>query len=189
LKTSERLIVGLGNPGSDYEDTRHNVGFEVVRRLAMRRRLDPARLECRALVAEAKGLLLAMPQTFMNRSGYSVRCLVEARQLDSRRVLVVYDDVDLPLGRLRLRPEGGPGGHRGMESIVENLRSERVPRLRLGIAPVGGDTATLDLVEFVLTPFADDELEVVQEMIDRAVDACDCWLREGNEATMNRFNG
>jgi PTH1 family peptidyl-tRNA hydrolase len=76
-----------------------------------------------------------------------------------------------------------------MESIVQNLRSERVPRLRLGIAPVGADTAALDLVEFVLRPFADDELEIVQEMIDRAVDACDCWLQEGDEATMNRFNG
>ena len=189
MKTKERLIVGLGNPGSEYRETRHNVGFEVVRRLAERRGLALSRLECQALVAEADGIVLAMPQTYMNRSGYAVRCLVEARQLDSASVLVIYDDVDLPLGRLRLRPEGGPGGHRGMESIIQNLRSERVPRLRLGIAPRELDVGDIDLVDFVLTSFASDELNNVQEMLDRAADACEFWLQEGSEATMNRFNG
>lgn len=185
----DRLIVGLGNPGSDYEGTRHNLGFEVVTMLARRYDLALGRLECRSLVAKKNNLILALPQTYMNRSGYAVRCLVEGHELDPRDVLVVYDDVDLPLGKLRLRPEGGPGGHRGMESIVQNLRTEDIARLRLGVAPTDTDLADLDLVEFVLQQFEAEERDVVENLLDRAVDACELWLREGNEATMNRFNG
>lgn len=186
---ADRLIVGLGNPGREYEDTRHNLGFRVVARLAERWKTSQAQLECNALVAESTGILLVAPQTYMNRSGYAVRCLVERRELQPTDILVVYDDVNLPLGRLRLRPSGGPGGHRGMESIVQSLQTEEISRLRLGVAPEDSDMTDEDLVDFVLSAFAADEAGTVQELIEKAADACESWLQEGNEATMNRFNG
>ena len=185
----DRLIVGLGNPGREYRDTRHNLGFRVVARLAERWRVSLGHLECRALVGESTGIVLVAPQTYMNRSGYSVRCLVEGHDVNSTDILVVYDDVNLPLGRLRMRASGGPGGHRGMESIVQNLQTEDIPRLRLGIALDESEMPDEDLVDFVLTTFAEDEEVTVREMVDKAADACESWLREGCEATMNRFNG
>jgi len=185
----DRLIVGLGNPGREYENTRHNLGFRVVTRLASRWDVSLGRLECNALLGESTEALLAAPQTYMNRSGYAVRCLVEGRGFQPADILVVYDDVNLPLGRLRLRPSGGPGGHRGMESIVQSLQTEEIPRLRLGIATEDIEPASDDLVEFVLSTFVADEEETVQELIEKAADACESWLQEGNEATMNRFNG
>jgi PTH1 family peptidyl-tRNA hydrolase len=198
--------VGLGNPGERYRGTRHNVGFRVVEELARRHgaRLDT--LECNALVgafvrAPAASplpspemgeapveVLLAQPLTYMNRSGYATRCLVERHGFTPSDLLVVFDEVHLPLGRLRLRRSGSPGGHRGMESILESLQSAEVPRLRLGVAgettPEGGD----ELVDFVLAPFAPQELGAVDEMILRAADACDAWIADGVEATMNAFN-
>lgn len=183
------MIVGLGNPGSEYENTRHNLGFRVVERLAHRWHVSLSRLECNALVAESSGTLLVAPQTFMNRSGYAARCLVQGRGVDPERILVVYDDVNLPLGRIRLRPNGSPGGHRGMESVVQNLQTEDIPRLRLGIAPHESDMSGEDLVDFVLNEFADSEEDAVIDLIGRAADACESWLRLGTEATMNRFNG
>ena len=187
--SSDRLIVGLGNPGSRYHDTRHNLGFRVVSQLARRWDTTLSRLECGALIAETVDGLLAAPQTFMNRSGFAVRCLVERRSLSTDNLLVVYDDVNLPLGRIRLRPLGGPGGHRGMESILQNLRTEEVSRLRLGVAPLDTEVNGDDLVDFVLTPFDESEEEIVVEFVDRATDACESWWSEGNEPTMNRFNG
>jgi len=188
-RSPDRLIVGLGNPGSQYHETRHNLGFRVVSQLARRWDISLSRLECNALIAEPTGGLLAAPQTFMNRSGFAVRCLVERRLLSPGNVLVVYDDVHLPLGRVRLRPVGGPGGHRGMESIVQNLRTEEIARLRLGVAPEDRDLDGDELVDFVLAPFEESEKEIVAELIDRATDACESWWSEGNETTMNRFNG
>lgn len=183
------LVLGLGNPGAEYRDTRHNLGFLVVEELARRRRIALSREECSSRVAETDGVLLAQPQTYMNRSGYAARCLVERYGLDAERVLVVIDDVALPLGRLRLRPGGSPGGHRGLESILETLQSDRVARLRLGVrsgeAPPAGD----ELVEFVLSPFAADERETVEEMVLRGADACEAWQREGAERAMSRYNG
>jgi peptidyl-tRNA hydrolase, PTH1 family len=186
------LILGLGNPGAEYAATRHNVGFRVVEELARRRGLSLDRLECNARLggAAASGdLLLAQPQTYMNRSGYAARCLLETYQLEPAAVLVVYDEINLPLGKLRLRKSGSPAGHRGIESILENLRTDQVPRLRLGIAPESGAPSGEDWAGFVLGPFAPAEAEAVAAMIARAADACETWLREGPEAAMNRFNG
>src|SRR5436305_4074666 len=133
-----RLILGLGNPGEEYRDTRHNVGFRVVEELARRWHLVLDRLECNALAAHtgcgegvAGEILLAKPQTYMNRSGHAAHCFVERYELDPTDVLVIYDEVNLPLGKLRLRRAGSPAGHRGLESILERLRSAGVPRLRL----------------------------------------------------------
>jgi PTH1 family peptidyl-tRNA hydrolase len=184
----DRLILGLGNPGSKYRETRHNCGFRVVEELARRRNLSLDRLECKSLLTEARELVLAAPQTYMNRSGYAARCLSERREIRPEDMLIVYDDVWLDLGLLRLRTKGGPGGHRGMESVIRNLGTESVPRLRLGVAnedrPPQGD----ELVDFVLSPFEAREKIVVAKMIERAADACEMWLQEGAEPTMNRFN-
>lgn len=193
------MLVGLGNPGDRYRQTRHNLGFRVVQEVARRLGAPIYRMECNALVGTARrpgaaeggggDLLLVLPQTYMNRSGYAVRCLRERHDLEPGRVLVVYDDVQLPLGRLRLRPGGSPGGHKGMESMVENLRTDRIPRLRLGCAGPAGPPAGEELVDYVLSPFEPDELPAVEEMITRAADACATWLDEGVEAAMNRHNG
>ena len=185
---SRRLVLGLGNPGERYRETRHNLGFRVVRELARRLSLELDRVVCSALVGDKDPLLLAMPQTYMNRSGYAARCLADRHEIEARDTLVVYDDVELPLGRLRLRRAGGPGGHRGMESVIRNLRTEEVPRLRLGIAP-GGDTKPDDLVDFVLEPFRAAEQQEVEAMIERAADACQAWLEQDIGTVMNRFNG
>ena len=182
-----RLILGLGNPGDRYRNTRHNVGFEVLEELARRRSLQLSKLECNALLAEDGDLTLGIPQTYMNRSGYAARCLLERHGFSPESVLVVFDEVNLPLGRLRLRGKGSPGGHRGMESIIQSLNTDRVPRLRLGIGPEGGGEAE-DLVDFVLEPFEKDEREQVAGMIDRAADACESWLEHGSQETMNRYN-
>ncbi len=183
-----RLVLGLGNPGERYRGTRHNLGFQVVRGLADRLSVVLDRVECAALVGTHDRLLLAMPQTYMNRSGYAARCLTDRHEIEPRNALVVYDDVELPLGRLRLRRGGSPGGHRGMESVIRNLRTEEVPRLRLGIRPES-DRAPDDLVEFVLEPFRADERLAVEALIERATDACQAWLELDIETAMNRFNG
>jgi peptidyl-tRNA hydrolase, PTH1 family len=187
------LILGLGNPGEEYRDTRHNVGFRVVDELARRWQVAVDRLECNSLAgrrpAGGGDALVAKPQTYMNRSGYAARCFAERHGLDPAALLVVYDEVNLPLGRLRLRRSGSPAGHRGLESVIENLRTAEVPRLRLGVAPAAGRPVGEDMVDFVLTPFAADELETVADMVRRAADACETWLAEGVETAMNRHNG
>ncbi len=188
LERAPRLVLGLGNPGPEYAVTRHNVGFRVVDELVRRRNLALRAGPCNAWLAEGDGVLYAQPQTFMNRSGYSARCFAEHRGIAEVDVLVVFDDVHLPLGRLRLRPSGSPGGHRGMESVIENLRSNAVPRLRLGVAAAEAIDGAV-LRDFVLEPFAAVELETVEAMIGRAADACECWLADGIDAAMSRFNG
>lgn len=167
------------------------MGFRVVEELARRWGIRLDRLECNSHVGGgADGVpLLALPQTYMNRSGYAARCLVERHELDPAAVLVVYDEVNLPFGKLRLRKSGSPAGHRGMESILENLRTDQVPRLRLGVAPPDGPPAGEELAGFVLSPFPAEEREAVAEMIRRAADACETWLREGAEAAQRQFNG
>lgn len=189
-----RLVLGLGNPGPRYAGTRHNLGFRVVDVLAERLGAAVDRLECSALVGAAAGaVLLAKPLTFMNRSGHAARCLAECHGAGPAGMLVVYDEAVLPLGRLRLRAAGGPGGHRGMESVIAALRTEEVPRLRLGIAPEGGGPAgeglaVSGLADWVLAPFEPSETAAAEAMVERAADACRAWLDEGIEAAMTRFN-
>lgn len=182
------LVLGLGNPGSRYRDTRHNLGFRVVSELAHRRGITLRSEECGAVVADDAGLTLAQPQTYMNRSGYAARCLAERRGVAPAELLVVYDDVHLPLGRLRLRPDGGPGGHRGMESVIQNLQTEGVPRLRLGVGRAEGPLPGEDLVQYVLSSFERGELEAAEELVRRGADAVGAWLAEGIDAAMNRYN-
>ena len=179
-------VVGLGNPGERYEGTRHNLGFQVVDELLRRHQLPLDRELCGSLVGRHGDLGLVKPLTYMNRSGYAVRCLLERSEMDPSEVLIVYDDVNLDFGRLRMRPDGNPSGHRGMESVVQNLRTTAVPRLRLGIGAAPDDC---ELTDFVLSPFRDDEEEGAERMIQHAADAADAWLVEGVESAMNKYNG
>jgi PTH1 family peptidyl-tRNA hydrolase len=184
------LIVGLGNPGDGYANHRHNIGFRVVEALARTHRLSFSRQKrFQAHVAEGRiagrRTILAKPQTFMNLSGRAVGRLVRARGIELERLLVVYDDLDLPLGRLRLRPEGGAGGHKGMRSILDTLGSQAFPRLRVGI---GRPPGQMDPADYVLRPFHVQEGPVLAQVVERAVAAVECWLVDGLVAAMDEFN-
>ena len=184
------LIVGLGNPGAEYAAHRHNVGFWVVEALARTHGLTFARRRgTSSLVAEGsigdRQVVLAKPQTFMNLSGKAVGRLSQSYPIEPAQILVVYDDLDLQLGRLRLRPEGSAGGHRGMRSIIERLGTQAFPRLRVGIDRPPGK---MDPAEYVLQPFSEQELVVAREAVKAAVPAIECWLTAGIEAAMGRFN-
>ena len=182
------LVLGLGNPGPRYERTRHNRGREVVEELARRRGIALAEGPCQTRLAVDGELVLATPDTFMNRSGYAARCLIERYGLDPARMLVVFDDIALPLGALRLRTRGGPGGQKGMASVLECLRRDDIARLRLGVAPLEGLAADVDRTELVLGRFAAAEEEAAREQIARAADACELWIERGPAEAMNRFN-
>lgn len=184
-------MVGLGNPGRRYAETRHNVGARVVERVAERARiaLDEERFDGRAgrgLVAGEETLLL-LPDTFMNRSGAAVAAALRAlAPLDpARELLVVLDDADLPLGRLRLRARGSSGGHRGLADIIEVLGEEGFARLRFGI---GRPAAARDTADFVLDRFEPAEREMVDEAVERGAAAVACFVAEGVAQAMNRFN-
>lgn len=187
-----RLIVGLGNPGDQYVATRHNIGFRVVERLADRAgvgwRLDPG-LDAQVARAEIAGLdcLLLAPQTFMNRSGTSVAaaCARWPGLDPTSDLLVVYDDLDLPTGRIRLRPSGGAGGHRGIGDILERLDTRAVPRLRFGVGHPGTREGVLD---WVLSPFPAEQARVVASSVEHAADAVEMALGEGLVAAMGQFN-
>ncbi len=183
------LIVGLGNPGREYQDTRHNIGFMLLDRLAVKLDARFSRLQSQALVApctyEGRKLILAKPQTFMNLSGRAVKGLVRFYKLPLEALLVAYDDLDLPPGTLRLRPDGRSAGHRGMESIIEHLGTDSFPRLRLGI---GRPPGRMEAREYVLQNFTDEEMKLVSETLNRAVEAVLAWITDGLEKAMNRFN-
>ncbi len=181
------LVVGLGNPGRRYRGTRHNVGWEVVDLLGTRWRIPFFGEEEEALVGrgEAAGgeVLLAKPLTYMNRSGEAVRGLVHRYGLRPQEVLVIYDDVDLPVGTIRVRPRGSSGGHHGMASVIEALGTAEIPRVRIGIGRPTGDAA-----DYVLSRFAPEERPRIREAIERAADAVEVVLREGIQRAMERFN-
>jgi len=184
------LIVGLGNPGSDYAAHRHNIGFQILQALAGTHGLSFTRQKkAKARVAEGhiRGhpVLLAKPQTFMNLSGKSVRRLSRDNGVPPDRILVVCDDLDLPLGRLRIRPKGGSGGQKGLRSIIDTLGSQDFARLRVGI---GRPPGSMDPAEYVLLPFADEDTTLLAETVSRAVEAVESWLVDGIVAAMDRFN-
>jgi PTH1 family peptidyl-tRNA hydrolase len=186
-----RLVVGLGNPGPEYEATRHNVGFLVVERLAARHGIALA-FDKRLFGRFGRGRIAGVetgvlePQTFMNRSGRAVRAAIEAHPLDpASELVVVYDDLDLPFGRLRLRPSGGAGGHNGLTDVAESLGRSDFARLRCGI---GRPPAGVDPVDHVLAPFTAEEAASLAPYLERAADAIEAVLAEGVGAAMNRFN-
>ena len=187
--TRLRLIVGLGNPGPEYADTRHNVGFRCVDQLAQRcaaQWLNDSRSHTKLAIAHAGDLtlVLAKPQTYMNRSGDAVPTFVEKLGIALDQVLIVYDDMDLPFGALRLRERGSPGTHNGMRSVVAALQSEEVARLRIGISQAAPGAAR----DHVLSEFSTDEEAEVEQLVTRAADASLAWATESAVAAMNRYN-
>jgi peptidyl-tRNA hydrolase, PTH1 family len=185
------LIVGLGNPGADYTKTRHNAGFLLVETLAARWRAawkSERKFNARLARAEHQGcrVLLCQPQTFMNASGETVGALVNFYRLPRTRVLVVVDDADLPLGEIRLRAGGSSGGHHGLESIEQHLGSREFARLRLGI---GRREGAREITDYVLSRFDRTEAALMEKVLDRAASQAECWLSDGIEMAMSRFNG
>ncbi len=183
------LIAGLGNPGTQYAANRHNVGFRCVERLAARYDLTFDKRQKRARVASGiihgQRVILVKPQTFMNESGRSVVPLARFYKVPPGRLLMVYDDLDLGPGTLRMRPEGGSGGHKGMRSITEHLGDRGFPRLRIGI---GRPPGRMDPAAYVLQDFSAEEMPLLDETLERAVAAIELWLREGVEAAMSQYN-
>lgn len=186
-----KLIVGLGNPGRRYAATAHNLGFEVVERLARRWGMALRSIErYEAEIAEGQvasiPALLVRPRTFMNLSGKAVAAIARQRELGPDDLLVVTDDVNLPIGRLRIRPSGRAGGHNGLKSIIECLGSDAFARLRIGIHP-GGEID--DLVQYVLAKLPPEERRRLDKMLDLAADAAEHWAAQGAVAAADRFNG
>ena len=181
-------VFGLGNPGKRYLGTRHNVGFSVVDRLAEGLGVGAFGRRFQALTGDARGeagkVLLVKPQTYMNESGRSVRAVTGWYDIAIDNILVICDDLDLERGRIRARREGSSGGHNGLKSVAEHLGTTAFPRLRVGI----GRPAHGDAIDYVLSPFGRGEQDVVAEAVERAADAARCWMDEGIEACMNRFN-
>jgi PTH1 family peptidyl-tRNA hydrolase len=180
-------VLGLGNPGEEYRNTRHNVGFRVVEAVAQAAGASFGRRRFESLVAEAQmgngKVLLCKPQTFMNESGRAARAVRDFFNLDSAALLVVCDDFNLETGRLRARRGGSSGGHNGLESVTRELGTGEFPRLRLGIGAATGGT-----VGYVLGRFRTEEREAIDRAVERAADAVRCWASEGIEACMNTFN-
>lgn len=185
-----KLIVGLGNPGSEYADTRHNVGFMVVDELARRHRAalrSSSKWKARTarIAGWQDGVLLAEPATFMNLSGHAVQAIAGFHKIAGPDLLVVVDDADLPLGRLRMRASGSAGGHNGLKSIIQELGTDEFPRLRVGI---GRDERAAGLRGHVLGRFQPEEREEAAEAVKRAADAAEAFVTDGIVKAMNTFN-
>jgi PTH1 family peptidyl-tRNA hydrolase len=189
-----KLIVGLGNPGIEYQFTPHNMGFLAIDRIADRCKVQVANRHCKALTGRAQigkePVLLAKPETFMNLSGMSVRELwnkygVPEELNVSRDLIVIYDELDFPLGTLKVQERGGSAGHNGIESVIGALGTQEILRVRIGVAP---DHPVKDGADFVLSQWKKKELVVVDEVLDRAADAVEMIVNDGPAAAMNRFN-
>ncbi len=183
-----KIVVGLGNPGREYSATRHNVGFMAVDELAARWGVATWREKFGALVAEHRGqetVLLVKPQTYMNLSGQAVSALVRWHKLDTADIVVVYDDIDLPAGKLRLRPAGGAGGHRGIESLLAHLGKDTFARVRIGVSRPPDYMETAD---YVLGRFSADEQPLMAETVKRAASAVEAVLKDGLAKAANEYN-
>jgi PTH1 family peptidyl-tRNA hydrolase len=186
------LIVGLGNPGREYAETRHNIGFLLLEHLAASWRASwkmENKFQARLARVERDGrkVILCQPQSFMNSSGEAVAALTQFYQVPLERVLVAVDDADLPLGQLRLRPSGSSGGHHGLESIEQQLGTRDYPRMRLGIGRRAEDGR--QITGYVLGRFLAEERKTVNDILARAAEQAQCWLGAGIQEAMNRFNG
>lgn len=188
--TSTFLIVGLGNPGREYRENRHNIGFMLVDRLCVRLNVSLNRLQAQALVGSTsdgdRKIIFAKPQTYMNLSGQSVQGLMRFYKLPLSNLLVAHDDLDLPLGTIRMRLGGGSAGQKGIASIIERLGTQDFPRLRLGI---GRPPGRMDPADYVLQDFSPSDLPLLSETLERAADAALTWISQGLETAMNQFNG
>ncbi len=181
-------IIGLGNPGANYDKTRHNVGFRVIDLMSRRYGIAVSRTRSRALVGEGlaggQRIALVKPQTYMNLSGESVQDLMRWYKLAPQDILIISDDIDLPPGSVRIRPHGGAGTHNGLRNIIQMTGSNRFPRIRIG---VGAPPPQWDLKDWVLSGFGEDQT-VMDEALRTAADAADCFITGGIDLAMNRFN-
>lgn len=188
--TDPYLLIGLGNPGREYKDTRHNFGFMLIDHLAERIDARGMKVQSKSIVTsglyEETKLILAKPQTYMNLSGHSVQGLLHFYKIPHTHLLVAHDDLDLPYGTIRIRPTGGPGGQRGMANTIELLGTKDFPRLRLGI---GRPPGRMDPKDYVLQDFSKDELKLMPDLLARAADAALEFVKNGLNAAMNKFNG
>lgn len=184
------LIVGLGNPGEEYENTRHNLGFRVINELASRLGLKSLKAKHQSFIGEGviagHKVLLAQPQTFMNNSGAAVRGLLSWYKIDLKKLIVVYDDVDLEVGQIRVREQGSAGGHHGLESVIANVGATEFARIRIGI---GRESLTGDVTEYVLQNIPAAQREPLETAIVTAADAVVSIITDGLAAAMNQFNG
>ena len=184
-----RLLVGLGNPGEEYARTRHNVGFRCIDRLADSHRISMSDRRATAVIGQGEiagvAVALARPRTYVNRTGQAVRYLLDRFRASPADLLIIYDDMNVSLGKLRLRPDGSSGGHNGINSIIEATGTQAFPRLRIGIGAPG---STAEHVDYVLGSMTDEEEKTVREAVDRAAEAVAVALSEGIDAAMNRFN-
>lgn len=184
------LLIGLGNPGREYKDTRHNFGFMLIDRIAVRLNARGMKVQSKAIVMtstyEERKLILAKPQTFMNLSGQSVQGLAHFYKIPLENLMILSDDLDLPFGTIRIRASGGPGGQRGLSSILEKLGTNDIPRMRLGI---GRPPGRMDPANYVLQNFSRDDMQSISEILDRGADAALEFVMNGLTAAMNKFNG
>jgi PTH1 family peptidyl-tRNA hydrolase len=187
---SSYLLIGLGNPGREYINTRHNIGFMLIDRLTIRLNARGMKMQSNAIVItaqyEERKLILAKPQTYMNLSGQSVQGLAHFYKIPLENLLVAHDDLDIPFGTIRIRPTGGPGGQRGMASTIEKLGTKDFPRLRLGI---GRPPGRMDPKAYVLQDFSKEEMKLLPDILDRSTDAAFEFILKGLNAAMNKFNG
>ncbi|MBU4312342.1 MAG: aminoacyl-tRNA hydrolase [Candidatus Omnitrophica bacterium] len=186
-----KLIIGLGNPGKDYKLTRHNIGFLVLERVAKENKIRfRSHRKFKAFTGEGaidgENTYLAMPQTFMNLSGHSVRSIVNWLKIGLEDVLLVVDDVALPFGALRIREKGSDGGHKGLRSVIDSLGTGEFSRMRIGIM---GRSSVRDCSKYVLGRFTKAEQKNLSEILDHASGACGCWIKKGVQTAMNRYNG
>ena len=184
------LLIGLGNPGREYRDNRHNFGFMLIDRLIVRLNARGMKLQSKAIVTDAvyneHKLILAKPQTYMNLSGQSAQGLIYFYKLELSNVIIAHDDLDLPFGTIRLRPGGGPGGQKGVASTIEHMGTQDIPRLRMGI---GRPPGRMDAAAYVLQDFSKDEMKELSSILDRAADAVLTFVNDGLDKAMNKFNG
>lgn len=184
------MIAGLGNPGRQYEHTRHNAGFEVIDRLAAQMGVAVEERKHRALcgkgILEGQKVILIKPQTFMNLSGESIRGAVDFYKIPPDRLIVVYDDISLPPGQLRIRRKGSAGGHNGIKNIIAQLNTQEFPRVKIG---VGAKPDRMDLADYVLSHFSAGEWEMMEGAFEEAAKAVRSMIAEGTDAAMNQFNG
>lgn len=187
---SAYLLIGLGNPGREYQNNRHNFGFMLIDRLAVRLGARGLKVQSKAIVTttsyEDRRLILAKPQTYMNLSGQSAQGLLHFYKLPTEHMLIAHDDLDIPFGTIRMRPGGGPGGQKGVASTIERLGTKDFARLRLGI---GRPPGRMDPSAYVLQDFSRDEMKILSELLDRAADATLEFVLNGLDKAMNKFNG
>lgn len=181
------LIVGLGNPGKQYEGTRHNVGFDAIDYLADKYNIDINRVKFKGICGEGiingNKVILLKPTTYMNLSGESIREFINFYKLDNEKIVVLYDDISMPVGKIRIRPKGSAGGHNGVKSIIQNLGSEIFPRIKIGVGQ-----PEYDLVSHVLGKFEASDREILSKVLPVVAEAVDCIIKDDIKEAMNKFN-